>query len=125
MVLVRSLLPLRVRAPNVRTSGRLCVEGVFARHSSGLREVLVAYMNVGRGCDATYEFLERSAQKGVCVAFVGECWVERKGGRGTQSHPDYVQVVSVSAAHRVACYVLGFMVNVSRLVEGTHLFVCV
>ena len=36
------------------------------------------YMNVGRGVDATHEYLERCARGGVAIAFVGECWVERK-----------------------------------------------
>ena len=40
---------------------------------AGVREVEVAYMNVGRSCDATHEFLEKCARKGVGVAFVGEC----------------------------------------------------
>ena len=88
-------------------------------------EVRVAYMNVGQSCDATYEFLESCAQKDVGVAFVGECWVERKGGRGTQSHLDFVRLGSVSAAHRVACFVLRSLVGVCRLVECAHQFVCV
>ena len=41
--------------------------------SAGVREVRVAYMNVGRGCDATHEFLESCARRGVGVVFVGEC----------------------------------------------------
>ena len=58
----------------------------------GEGEVRVAFMNVGRSCDATHEFLETCARKSVGVAFVSECWVERKGGRGTQSHPDFVRL---------------------------------
>ena len=64
----------------------------------GVREVEVAYINVGRSCDATHEFLERCARGGVGVAFVGECWVECGSGRGTQSHLDYVRVGGISAA---------------------------
>ena len=56
---------------------------------------------------------------------MGECWVERKGGRGTQSHPDFGRLGSVSAAHRVACFVLRSLVGVCRLVECAHRFVCV
>ena len=89
-----------------------------------VREVEVAYMNVGRGCDATHEFLERCARSGVGVAFVDKCWVERGGGRGTQSYPDYVGVGGVLAAQRVTCFVLRTLVGVCRLVEGAHRFVC-
>ena len=92
--------------------------------SSGVREVRMAYMNIGRGCDATHEFLESCARGGVRVAFIGECWVERKGGRGTQSHPDYVRLGSVSVAHRVTCFVLRSLVDMCRLVECAHRFVC-
>ena len=66
--------------------------GGLSEGLGGVREVKVAYMNVGRSCDATHEFLEGCARRGVGVAFVGECWVERKGGRGTQSHPDYMRM---------------------------------
>ena len=52
------------------------------------------------------------------------CWVERKGGRGTQSHPDFVRLGGVSAAHRVTCFVLRSLVGVCRLVECAHTFVC-
>lgn len=56
----------------------------WSEGSSRLRELHVAYMNVGQGCDATHEFLGSCARRGVGVAFVGECWVEQKGGVGTQ-----------------------------------------
>ena len=59
------------------------------------------------------------------MAFVGEYWIERKGGRGTQSHPDFVRVESVSAAQRVACFVLTSLVDMCRLVECAHRFVCI
>ena len=42
-----------------------------------------------------------------------------------QSHPDYVRVGSVSAAHRVACFILRSLVDICRLVECAHWFVCV
>ena len=35
--------------------------------------VRVMYMNVGRGVNATHEYLERCARGGVAIAFVGEC----------------------------------------------------
>ena len=92
---------------------------------AGVREVEVVYMNVGRSCDATHEFLERCARKGMGVAFVEECWVKRGSGRGTQLHPDYVRVGGVSAAQRVACFVLRSLVRVCHLVEGAYRFVCV
>ena len=79
------------------------------------REVRVAFMNVGRSCNGTHEFLESCARKSVGVAFVGECWVERAGGRGTQLHPDFVRLGSVSAAHRVACFVLRALLDMCRL----------
>ena len=47
-----------------------------------------------------------------------------RGGRGTQSHLDYVRVGGVSAAQRVTCFVLRSLVGVCRLVEGAHRFVC-
>ena len=42
---------------------------------SGVREVRVAYMNVGRGSDATHKFLEFCTRGSVGVAFIGECCV--------------------------------------------------
>ena len=86
-------------------------------------EVRVAYMNVGRGCVATHEFLEGCAWTGVGVTFVGEYLVER-GGRSTQSYLDFVRLGSVSAAHRVACFVLRSLVDLCRLVKYAHRFVC-
>ena len=51
-----------------------CLLGV----SSGVWVVRVAYMNMGRGCDATHEFMEGSARKGVGVAFgVSAEWIVR------------------------------------------------
>ena len=93
--------------------------------ASGLAGVKVAFMNLGRGCVATHEYLKWCARGGVRVAFVGECWVEWRGGQATQSHPDYVRLASVSVAHRVACFILRSLVDVCRLVECTHRFVCV
>ena len=92
---------------------------------SRLREVRLAYMNVGRGIVATHGYLEWCARGEVGVAFVGECWVEREGGRGTQSHPDYVRVGSVSKVQRVACFIRRTLVDVYRVVECAHRFVCV
>ena len=85
----------------------------------------MAFMNVSRSYDATYEFLESCAQKGVEVAFVRECWVEHVGGQGTQSHPDFVRLRNVYAAHRVACFALRSVVDMCRLVDCAHRFVCV
>ena len=51
----------------------------------GLKEVRVAYMNVGRDGDTTNEFLEGCARKRVEVALVGECWLEQRGGE-VRSH---------------------------------------
>ena len=85
----------------------------------------MAYMNVGRGCGATHEFLEWCARRGVGVAFVGECWVERKDGRGTQSHPDCVRLGGISVAQRVTCFVLRTLVDRCWLVECAHRFICV
>ena len=93
--------------------------------ASGSTEVKVAFMNVGRWYLATHEYLEWYARGGVGVAFVGECWVERRDGWGTQSHPDYVRLGSVSVAHRVACFVLRSPVDVCRLMECAYRFVCV
>lgn len=108
-------------------------DGVQPRRGGGalldlegtLREVKVAYMNMARGCVVTHEFLEWCARGGVGVAFVGECWVERKGGRGTQSHADFVHLGSVSVASKVAGFVRQDLVDVCRLVECAFRFVCV
>ena len=54
--------------------------------------IRVIYMNVGRSTDAINEFLERCARSNVAVAFIGECWVEKKLRIGTQSHPDFVRL---------------------------------
>lgn len=53
------------------------------------------YMNIGRSMDATHKFLERCARSDVAVAFVGEFWVEKKSGLGTQSHPDFMMLGSM------------------------------
>ena len=103
----------------------ICGGKYLEEASAGVREVRVAYMNVGRGCDTTNEFLESCARSGVGVAFVRECWVERGGGRGMQSHHDFVRLGSVSAAYRVACFILRTLVDVCELVECVHRFVCI
>ena len=51
--------------------------------------------------------------------------MEWRGGLGTQSHPEYVRLSSVSVVHRVACFVLLSLVDVCHLVECAHRFVCV
>ena len=48
--------------------------------------LIVAYMNVGRGCVATHVFLESCARMEVGICIIGECWVVL-AGTGTQSHP--------------------------------------
>ena len=40
--------------------------------------IRVMYMNMGRSMDATHKFLERCARGDITVAFIGECWVEKK-----------------------------------------------
>ena len=87
--------------------------------------IRVMYMNVGRGMDATHEFLERYARGEVAMAFVGECWVEKKSGVGTQSHPDYVRLGSVSGGGQVACHVQKDFVDCCILVVCENRFVCV
>ena len=64
-------------------------------------DVRVMYMNVGKWVGATHEYLERCARGGVEIAFVGECWVERKSNKGIQSHPDFVRLGSVSGGRRL------------------------
>ena len=59
------------------------------------------------------------------MAFFGECWVERKGGCGTQSHPDFVRLGGISVAQGVACFVLRTLVDSCRLVDYAHRFICV
>ena len=81
-------------------------------------------MNMGRGCVATHEYLERGARSSMGVAFVGECWVER-GGQGIQPHADYVWLRCVSAAHGVMYFGLHSLLDVCPLVECAHQFVCV
>ena len=83
------------------------------------------YMNVGRGVHATHEFLERCARGNVVVAFVGECWVERKSDKGTQSHPDYVRLSSVSGGAKVACHVRRDVADCCSLISYMSRFVCV
>ena len=87
--------------------------------------VRVMYMNVGRGVHAMHEFLEKCARGNVVVAFVGECWVERKSDKGTQSHPDYVRLGSVSGGAKVACHVRRDVADFCSLVSCVSRFVCV
>ena len=87
--------------------------------------VRVTYMNVGRGVEATHEYLERCARGGVAVAFVGECWVERKSDKGTQSHPDYVRLGSVSGGAKVACHIRRDLADFCSQVICTNRFICV
>ena len=83
------------------------------------------YMNVGRGVNATHEYLEGCARGGVGIAFVGECWVECKSDKGTQSHPDFVRLGSVSGETKVACHVRRTMADYCSLFSCTNRFVCV
>ena len=87
--------------------------------------VRVMYMNVGRGVEATHEYLERCARGDVAVAFVGECWVERLSDRGTQSHQHFVRLGSVSGGAKVACHVRRDLVDFCSLVCCANRFVCV
>ena len=87
--------------------------------------VRVMYMNVGRGVEATHEYLERCVHGGVVVAFVGECWVERRSDKGTQSHTDYVRLGSVSGGAKVACHVRRDLADFCSQVVCTNRFVCV
>ena len=87
--------------------------------------VRVTYMNVGRGVNATHEYPERCAREGVEIAFVGECWVERKSDRGTQSHPDFLRLGSVSGGAKVACHVRTTVADYCSLVSCANRFVCV
>ena len=86
--------------------------------------VRVMYMNMGRSTDATHEFLERCARGDVAVAFVGECCVEKKTEVGTQSHPDYVRLGSVSGGGKVARHVRKDIIDCCVLVACENRFVC-
>ena len=87
--------------------------------------IRVIYMNVGRSTDATHEFLEGCARGDVAVAFVGECWVERKSGVGTQSHTDYVRLGSVSGVGKVACHKRNLdLIHCCVLVGCENRFIC-
>ena len=87
--------------------------------------IRVMYMNVGRRTDATHEFLKGCARGDVAVAFVGEWWVEKQSGVGTQLHPDYVRLVSERGGGKVACYVRRDLVDFRMLVGCENTFVCV
>ena len=98
---------------------------VLGEGGDGDGVVGVMYMNVGKGVNATHEYLERCARGGVGIAFVGECWVERKSDKGTQSHPDFVRLGSVSGGAKIACHVRRPVADYSSLVSCTNRFVCV
>ena len=91
----------------------------------GVGCVRVIYMNAGKGVNATHEYLERCARGGVGIAFVGECWVERKSDKGTESHPDYVRLGTVSGGAKVAYHVSRSVADCCSLVSYTNRFVCV
>ena len=101
----RSVVPLRVRVKMLSSEwdvGDSEWGDLEEVEDGGVR---VMYMNVGRGVVATHEYLERCARGDVAIAFVGECWVERKSDKGTQSHPDYFRLGSFSGGAKVACHV--------------------
>ena len=50
--------------------------------------------------------------------------MEKKLGVGTQSHPDYVRLRSVSGGARVACHVWRDLVDCCILVGCENRFVC-
>ena len=89
------------------------------------REIRVMYMNVGRSADATHEFLERCVRGGIALAFVGECWVEKRSGTGTQSYPYYVWLGFVSGGGKVACHVRRDLVDYCVLAGCENRFICV
>lgn len=61
-------------------------------------------MNVGRGCVATYVFLEVCARRKVGVCFLGKYWVGRTRS-GTLSHPDYIMLGSANKGMKVVVFV--------------------
>ena len=75
-------------------------------------------MNVGKGCVMAHVFLESCAQREVGICFVGECWVAM-GGKGTQSHPDYVMLGSASKGTTVVVFVSKDLVDGVSLVATT------
>ena len=98
-------------------------DGVEDGESEG--EIRVRYMNVGRSTNATHRFFGGCVRGDVAVAFVGECWVEKKSEVGTQSHPDYVGLGSVSGGGKVACHVRKDLVDCCVLVGCENRFVYV
>ena len=120
----RWVVPLWVRVKMLSSEWDVgSSEGVLGGEEIG--GVRIMYMNVGRGVHATHEFLERCARGNVVIAFVGECWVERRSDKGTQSHPDYVRLGSVSGGAKVACHVRRDVADFCSLVSCTSRFVCV
>lgn len=101
------------------------IEGDGEAREAEDREVTVVYMNVEGSVDATHEFLVRGVRESVAVAFVGEYWVGRKLGLGTQLDLDYVGLGSVSGGVRIACHVLRDLVDFCELVVCDNRFVCV
>ena len=61
----------------------------------------------------------------MAIAFAGECWVERKSDKGTQSHPDYFRLGSVSGGAKVVCHVRRDLADFCSLVSCANRFVCV
>ena len=74
-------------------------------HEIKIVGVRLGYQNVGEGTDATQEYLESCARGDVVVAFVVECWVATVGGKGTQSHPNFVCIRGFLKGARVAVLV--------------------
>lgn len=88
-------------------------------------EVGVAYMNVWRGVDPTHNLLEWSARADVGVAFVRQCWIDRSYEVGTQSHPNYMHMCSMSSALKVTGFMRKDLVACCRLFESALRFVYV
>ena len=64
---------------------------------------MVGYQNVGRGSGSTHVLLERCAEKGVDIIFVGECW-KSLDNKATTTHGQYVLGSEVREGSQVMVY---------------------
>ena len=121
----RSVVPLRARVKMLSSEWDVGDSEWGDLGGAGDVGVRVMYMDVGRGVGATHEYLERCADGDVAIAFVVERWVEHKSDKGTQSHPDYVRLGSVSGGAKVACHVRRDVADFCSLLSCANRFGCV
>ena len=83
VLMLRRVVPLWIRVKMLTSECSIDEGGGGELRAVEEGEIQVMYINVGGSIVAMHEFLERCARDSVAISFVGECWVEKKSGKGT------------------------------------------